>query len=152
MRYFIANLGAHLLMLFFLITLIIIFSKRNSARKNKFAFSFLLPTIFAVITITYVFLIVGPRLLDITDVINGTYQSYTGTLEKKSFFNNYVEVDGIRFYHNPLHEIPDVGESVRVLYTHNSDFTVSVECVEIVDADTLVEDTIDDVTDVDGEE
>ncbi|MCQ2533393.1 MAG: hypothetical protein MJ172_02350 [Clostridia bacterium] len=144
MRYFIANLMAHLCVILVLIVLIIIFSKRNQKRKNKYAFSYLLPTIFAIITVAYIGLIVGPRLLDITDVIDGTYQSYTGTLEKKSFFNNFVEVDGIRFYHNPLHEIPEIGQPVRVLYTHNSDFTVSVECVELTDEELSPELNISD--------
>lgn len=135
MRYFIANLLAHFGVILVLITLLIVFSKRNKARKNRYAFSYLLPTFFAIITILYLGFIVGPRLLDITDVINGTYQSYTGTLEEKSFFNNYVVVDGYRFYHNPLHEIPEIGDPVRVLYTHNSNFTVSVERVEEEESD-----------------
>ena len=139
MKYFIANLSAHFMLLIILIVLEIIFSNRNRKRKNKYAFTFLLPTVTAVMIIIYTWWIIGPRLLDITDVVAGTYQSYTGTLERKSFFNNYVVIDGQKYYYNPLHNIPDSGESVRVLYTHNSNFAMSVEPAPVVEVEENTE-------------
>ncbi|MCQ2481995.1 MAG: hypothetical protein MJ153_00725 [Clostridia bacterium] len=132
MKYFIANLSAHSLLMIFLLILLIIFSNRNRRRKNKWAFSYLIPVVLSVGIVIYISLIIAPRFCDITDVLSQNYQSYTGTLEKKSFFNNYIIVDGTRYYYNPLHEIPNEGENVKVLYTHNSNFAMSVEYAPVV--------------------
>ncbi len=135
MKYFIANLSAHSILLIFLIVFLIFFSNHNRKRKNRWAFSYLIPVVLSIGIVVYIGLIVAPRFCDITDVLSQNYQSYTGTLEKKAFLNNYIIVDGKRYYYNPLHEIPNEGENVRVLYTHNSNFAMSVEQAPVVEID-----------------
>lgn len=133
MRYFFANLLAHFLLLVILISLVVLFTNRNIRRKTIHGIMFLLPVFLSIVTVFDVFVFTGPRLLDINDVLNKSYQSYTGELESVSYFNNIIVVDGTTYYVNPLHVMPSPGEQVRVKYTRYGKFAVQIEIVQTVE-------------------
>lgn len=133
MKYYIANLAVHLAVTIIFIILLIVFSNRNKKRKTKYPVSYFIPTVLAILIVAYVYGITGPRLLDLSDVASQDYYSYTGEIDEISVFNNTLTVDGQEYYINPLRELPEVGEKVRIRYTRFSRYVISVEVVNELD-------------------
>lgn len=133
MKYYIANLAVHLAVTIIFIILLIVFSNRNKKRKTKYPVSYFIPTVLAIVIVAYVYGITGPRLLDLSDVATQDYYSYTGEIDEISVFNNALTVDGQEYYINPLRELPEVGEKVRIRYTRFSRYVISVEVVNELD-------------------
>lgn len=133
MKYYIANLAVHLAVTIIFIILLIVFSNRNKKRKTKYPVSYFIPTVLAIVIVAYVYGITGPRLLDLSDVASQDYYSYTGEIDEISVFNNTLTVDGQEYYINPLRELPEVGEKVRIRYTRFSRYVISVEVVNELD-------------------
>ncbi len=133
MKYYIVNLGVHFLIVLALLILIVIFSNRNRKRKTKSPLFYFLPTVFAVIACLFVFKIMAPRLLDISDVATQNYYSYTGVIDEVAPLNNYLTVDGVKYYINPLRALPSEGTNVRIRYTRHSNYVISVEPVDALD-------------------
>ena len=116
-----------------LTVVIIIFSNRNKKRLTRHVFSYFLPTILAVAVAFYVYFITGPRLLDLSDVATQNYYSYTGQIDEIALLNNSFTIDGVRYYINPMRELPHEGSKVRIRYTRFSNYVISVEAVDEVD-------------------
>lgn len=133
MKYYIANLAVHVLLVLMLTVVIIIFSNRNKKRLTRHVFSYFLPTILAVAVAFYVYFITGPRLLDLSDVATQNYYSYTGQIDEIALLNNSFTIDGVRYYINPMRELPHEGSKVRIRYTRFSNYVISVEAVDEVD-------------------
>ena len=133
MKYYIANLSVHVLLVLILTVVIIIFSNRNKKRLTRHVFSYFVPTILAVAVAFYVYFITGPRLLDLSDVATQNYYSYTGQIDEIALLNNSFTIDGVRYYINPMRELPREGSKVRIRYTRVSNYVISVEAVDEVD-------------------
>ena len=133
MKYYIANLAVHVLLVLMLTVVIIIFSNRNKKRLTRHVFSYFLPTILAVAVAFYVYFITGPRLLDLSDVATQNYYSYTGQIDEIALLNNSFTIDGVRYYINPMRQLPHEGSKVRIRYTRFSNYVISVEAVDEVD-------------------
>ena len=133
MKYYIANLAVHVLLVLMLTVVIIIFSNRNKKRLTRHVFSYFVPTILAVAVAFYVYFITGPRLLDLSDVATQNYYSYTGQIDEIALLNNSFTIDGVRYYINPMRELPREGSKVRIRYTRFSNYVISVEPVDEVD-------------------
>ena len=116
-----------------LTVVIIIFSNRNKKRLTRHVFSYFVPTILAVAVAFYVYFITGPRLLDLSDVATQNYYSYTGQIDEIALLNNSFTIDGVRYYINPMRELPREGSKVRIRYTRFSNYVISVEPVDEVD-------------------
>lgn len=140
MKYYIANLVVHLIITLFLFIVIVISTNRNKKGETKHSLTYFVPFLASVFIFIYVVSITGPRLLDLTDVVRQNYYSYTGVIEEVSSVNNYLVVDGIRYYINPLRSIPEKGQTVRIRYTRYSKYSISVEVVDEVDiSETITE-------------
>jgi len=133
MKYYIANLIVHLIITLVLFIVVVVGTNRNKKRETKHTLTYFLPCIASIAMFFYVFMITGPRLLDLSDVVSQNYYSYTGVIEEVSSANNYLIVDGVRYYINPLRDIPEEGQTVRIRYTRYSKYSISVELVDIVD-------------------
>lgn len=133
MKYYIANLSIHVLVVLALTVIIIIFSNRNKRRETKHVLSYFVPTLLAIGVAFYMYFITAPRLLDMSDVATQNYYSYTGQIEEISLFNNSFMIDGVRYYINPLRDLPREGSKVRIRYTRFSNYVISVEPVDEVD-------------------
>lgn len=135
MKYFIANLSVHIIVVIALVVIIIIASNRNKRGETKHSLTYFLPLMLSILAVCYMFYFVGPRLLDITDVANDNYYLYTGYVEEISPVNNYIVVDGVTYYINPMRELPAEGSYVKVRCTSNSNYAI-----EVSDAEELVVD------------
>lgn len=133
MKYYIANLAVHVLLVLMLTVVIIIFSNRNKKRLTRHVLSYFVPTILAVAVAFYVYFITGPRLLDLSDVATQNYYSYTGQIDEIALLNNSFTIDGVRYYINPMRQLPHEGSKVRIRYTRFSNYVISVEAVDEVD-------------------
>ena len=133
MKYYIANLSIHVLMVLALTVIIIIFSNRNKRRETKHVLTYFVPTLLAIGVAFYMYFITAPRLLDMSDVATQNYYSYTGQIEEISLLNNSFMIDGVRYYINPLRDLPREGSKVRIRYTRFSNYVISVEPVDEVD-------------------
>lgn len=133
MKYYIANLSVHVLIVLALTVIIIIFSNRNKRRETKHVLSYFVPTLLAIGVAFYMYFITAPRLLDMSDVATQNYYSYTGQIEEISLLNNSFIIDGTRYYINPLRDLPREGSKVRIRYTRFSNYVISVEPVDEVD-------------------
>lgn len=133
MKYFIANLLIHLFITIVLFIVTVVSTNRNRKRETRHVLTYFLPVLASILMCFYVYRITGPRLLDLTDVVSQNYYSYTGVIEEVSSTNNCLTVDGVRYYINPLRNIPEVGQTVRIKYTRYSKYSISVEVVDEVD-------------------
>ncbi|MCQ2515626.1 MAG: hypothetical protein MJ094_02025 [Saccharofermentans sp.] len=133
MKYYIVNLIAHLIVTVILFIVIVVGTNRNKKRETKHVLTYFLPLIASALMAFYLITITGPRLLDLTDVVRQNYYSYTGVIDEVSPANNYLVVDGVRYYINPLRYIPEVGQTVRIKYTQYSKYSVSVEVMDEID-------------------
>ena len=150
MKYYIANLAVHVLMVLVLIVVIVIFSNRNKRRETRHVFSYFVPTILAVGVAFYVYFITGPRLLDMSDVATQNYYSYTGQIDEISLFNNSFIIDGVRYYINPLRDLPREGSKVRIRYTRFSNYVISVESVDEVDVTGAINEELETAVNIQG--
>lgn len=140
MKYYIANLLVHLVVTIVIFIVVVISTNRNKKRETKHALTYFLPLFASVVMFFYVFLYTGPRLLDLTDVVRQNYYSCTGVIEAVSPINNYLTIDGVRYYINPLRDIPEEGQTVRIRYTNYSKYSISVEVIDEVDiTETITE-------------
>lgn len=138
MKYFIANLFVHVLVILILVVLIVIFANRNKRGQTKHSLTYFMPFLLALIAGFYVIKYTAPRLLDIPDVVSQNYYSYTGSVEEVSSFNNYIVIDGNVYYINPLRDLPEEGAYVRVRYTTYSNYAIEVSSAEEVNVDDSV--------------
>ena len=147
MKYYIANLAAHLVVTLILLIIFIVFAERNRKKKTKYPVSFFIPTVTALILAFYVFNITGPRLLDLSDVATQNYYSYTGEIEDTSLLNNMLIIDGKYYYINPLRELPRPGSKVRIRYTRYSNYVISVEVVDDLDVPSAISEELETAVD-----
>ena len=138
MKYYIANLLVHVVVTIILLVVFTVFAERNRKKKTRYPVSYFIPTAAAVIIVFYVFMITGPRLLDLSDVATQNYYSYTGEIESTSLLNNTVTIDGKVYFINPLRELPGVGSKVRIRYTRYSNYVISVETVDDLDVSSAI--------------
>ena len=150
MKYYIANLAVHVLLVLVLIVVIVIFSNRNKRRETRHVLSYFVPTILAVGVAFYVYFITGPRLLDMSDVATQNYYSYTGQIDEISLFNNSFIIDGVRYYINPLRDLPREGSKVRIRYTRFSNYVISVEPVDEVDVTGAINEELETAVNIQG--
>lgn len=147
MKYYIANLAAHLVVTLILLIVFLVFAERNRKKKTKYPVSFFIPTVTALFIAFYVFNITGPRLLDLSDVATQNYYSYTGEIDGTSFLNNILTIDGKRYYINPLRELPEPGSKVRIRYTRYSNYVISVEPVDDLDVSSAISEEMETAVD-----
>ena len=141
MKYFIANLVAHSLVVLFLVLLMVLFTNRNHRKKTRHSLAFFLPLLLSGAIIYDMVFLTAPRFLDLSAVINQNYYSYTGTVEKIGYFNNYIVIDGKTYYINPLRDLPSEGTYVRVRYSGHSLYAIEVAPIEPTDVtDSVNED------------
>lgn len=150
MKYFIANLGVHVLLTIILIVIIVVFSNRNRVKKTKYVVAYFVPTLAALVTVLYVFFITGPRLLDLSDVATQNYYSYTGVIDEISVFNNSLKIDGHVYYINPLRDLPEPGSKVKIRYTRYCNYVISVESMEEVDVTGVINEEMETAVEIPG--
>mgnify|MGYP006916321000 CR=1 FL=1 len=148
MKYYIANLAVHIVLVLILLIVVVITSNRNRKRKTKHTLSYFIPTIFAVIFAVFVIKIMAPRLLDLSDVATQNYYSYTGVIEDISPLNNNITVDGVKYYINPLRDLPEEGTNVRIRYTRHSNYVISVEPVEMLDVNGAISEEMETAVEI----
>lgn len=147
MKYYIANLAAHTLVVAFLVLLMIIFTNRNRKHKTKHSLTFFMPLLIAGVIIYDMLFLTAPRFLDLSAVVNQNYYSYTGTVEKIGYLNNYIVIDGKTYYINPLRDLPSPGTSVRVKYSRHGHYAIEVAPIETLNVtDSLNEEMQTTVT------
>ena len=73
MRYFICNFSAHFLVTVVLVAITLLFFGRNRARKTKHGFMFLAPLAMSILTVVYVVVLLGPRMMDIKNLALNPY-------------------------------------------------------------------------------
>lgn len=140
MKYFYVNLAVHVLIFSAFVVLMIIFLKRNNKRKTKHGVFYLAPVFFAALAILDMLFFTGPRILDIKNVANKTYQLATGKVEKIGYLNNTITIDGKKYYVNPLAEIPPEGTTLMVEYTEYGHYIIELsEASQIVEEDMELE-------------
>lgn len=138
MKYFIANLSVHTIVALVFVILCVVFANRNRRGKTRHPVTYFLPIVFCALAVLYTIFFTAPRLLDIAAVKSDNYYSYTGTLEEVSVFNNFLVVDGKRYYINPLRTIPEEGTNVKVRYTKYGHYVVEVVAAEEMDVDSSI--------------
>ena len=126
MKYFYVNLAAHIVVFIALIVLMLVFIGRNQKRKTKHGFIFFLPVVLMMVSVLDLFLFAGPRILDIDNMVSGTYQFEVGKVEETGVFNNTIVVNGKTFYVNPLADIPEAGTNIRIKHTEHSNYVVEL--------------------------
>lgn len=122
MNYYIANLGAHTILLSALIAVICIFADKVRRRKAKNIILYFLPVAVTVLVLVYAVAIVIPRLFDLRNVVNNNYSTAQGVVEKVSPLKNYITVDGVTYYRNPSKECPEKGDEITLKYSDGSKF------------------------------
>jgi len=127
MRYFFANLAAHILVFIVLTILIVFTSNRNKKRKVKHGVFFLLPVLFAICACAYAIYFVAPHMMDITSVVNENYQTTTGVVEEVFDTHSGMIVNGEIYYINPLRTMPEVGTTIEIEYTNNSHYIMVIK-------------------------
>ena len=126
MKYFFANLGAHVFLCIILIILMVIFTNRNFKRKTKHVLAYFLPVVLLLIFGFDVVRYLAPRLFDIDNVLNNVTYSHTGVVEEVSSFKNYIRIDGVNYYLNPLRNKVEPGSTVRIKYTPSANYIMDV--------------------------
>ena len=126
MNYFFANLAAHALLCIFLIILMVIFINRNFKRKTKHVLTYFLPVVLLLIFGFDVVRYLAPRLFDIDNVLNNVTYTHTGVVEEVSALKNYIRVDGVNYYLNPLRNKVEPGSTVRIKYTPSANYVMKV--------------------------
>src|SRR5574344_2872392 len=126
MRYFLANLVVHIIMILFLVFMMCLCTQRNRKHQTKYATGCFLPLFFAILAIFWVYFVAGPRLLDFKSVINSNYYSDTGVVTDVSLLKNYFVIDGVCYYMNPLRNSLEAGEEVRIKNTQYSHYTIEI--------------------------
>ena len=126
MKYYLANLGVHLLVTVILILILVITTNRNKRGECKRGIWYFLPLVISAVTVFYLLSYTAPRLLDLSYIIDSNYYSYTGKIEEISQFGNSVVIDGTTYYINPLRELPAPGTSVRIRYSRYSHYAIDV--------------------------
>ena len=130
MKYFLANLGIHTLILVMLIVVLVITFNRNKHHKVKHSLTYFLPVVISAIIVWDLVKFTAPRYMDLSSIISQNYYSYTGVIDEIGYFNNYIVIDGVTYYINPLREIPKPGTQVKVKYSSNSHYAIEVAVVE----------------------
>lgn len=126
MKYFFANLGAHVLLCVILIILMSIFTNRNFKRKTKHVLTYFFPVVLLLIFGFDVVRYLAPRLFDIDNVLNNVTYTHTGVVEEVSSFKNYIRIDGVNYYINPMRNKIEAGTTVRIKYTPSSNYIMNV--------------------------
>ena len=126
MNYFIANLAAHIVIVIFFAILACICANRNRKNKTKHVVSFFFPVIFAIIAIFFGCRYAGPKLFDLSSVLNEKYFTHSGTVTSVSPLKNYFEIDGDNYYMNPLRNKIEEGDDVRIRFTPYAKYVVDV--------------------------
>lgn len=150
MKYYIVNLCAHVLLVIAITVIIIISFNRNKKRETRHVLTYFMPTILALVVAFYVYFITGPRLLDLSDVATQNYYSYTGQIDEIALFNNSFTIDGVRYYINPLRDLPHEGSKVRIRYTRFSNYVISVESVDEVDVTGAINEELETAVNIPG--
>jgi len=148
LKYYIANLAVHIFIVLVLLIVIVVASNRNRKRRTKHALTYFLPTVVAIILAVFVFKTTAPRLLDLSDVATQNYYSYTGVIETVSPLNNSFVLDGVRYYINPLRELPEEGTNVRIRYTRHSLYVISVEPVDVLDVNGAISEEMETAVEI----
>ena len=131
MKYFLANLGIHTLFLILLIIILVVTFNRNKKHKVKHTLTYFIPVIVSVLIILDLVKLTAPRYLDLSSIISQNYYSYTGVIDEIGRFNNYVVIDGVTYYINPLRELPQPGTQVKVKYSSHSNYAIEIAAVEV---------------------
>ena len=126
MRYFIVNLLMHVVVFVVLVLFTVFFVERNRKRKTKHPFAYFIPCAFAFLAVVEMFVLCGPRLLDVNNIIQDRYMNYTGVLESVSFCHNSIKVDDETFYINPKADIPEIGSYIKVKYTDKAKYVMEM--------------------------
>ncbi|MBO7450842.1 MAG: hypothetical protein J6U54_10790 [Clostridiales bacterium] len=127
MRYFICNFSAHFLVTVVLVAITLLFFGRNRARKTKHGFMFLAPLAMSILTVVYVVVLLGPRMMDIKNLALGKYQTHVGYVDSIAPMNNYVVIDGEKYLINPKADMPELGEYVKIKYLDYSGCIMEME-------------------------
>lgn len=140
MKYYFVNLAVHILITVLLLVFTVVTTNKNRRGQCKRGFLYFLPMVLSALVAFHLLFFSAPRLLDVADVIDANYYSYTGTIEETGRFNNYLIVDGKVYYVNPIHEYPAAGTTIRLRYLKYSHCVVEVSLVEEVNiTDTINE-------------
>ena len=130
MSYFWANLGAHLLVSFLLLLILLWAVKNTQHNRWKKGFLFLLPVVLTIVLLVQMALCSIPRVLDTTTILRSTFRMKSGTIESIGSLGNTVVIDGTTFYVNPFSFDMEVGDEVMVKYTPYAHYAYSLEAEE----------------------
>ena len=126
MNYFIANISCHALVCILLIVLMVIVSNRNFKRKTKHVVTYFMPVVLLILIGFDITRYLAPRMLDLNNVLSNITYTQTGRIEEVSQFNNYFVVNGEKYFINPMRGEFEVGALVRVKYTPQSNYAMSL--------------------------
>lgn len=120
MKYYFVNLGLHLLVTIILIVLLIITTNRNKKGKTSRGVWFFLPVVLSIAVVFHLAVYTTPRLMDIKSVVTNSARESDGIVESISPLNNYIIVDGEKYFINPKHSYPETGTRVQFTCAPNS--------------------------------
>jgi len=130
MKYFFCNLSVHLIVAVVLLAFLCAFSNKVMKKKADKIYKYFMPVILAIVLTVYCYFIVVPRFFDIRNVVNDNYQTATGVVESVSPLKNFVKIDGVYYYKNPIHYTPAVGETVDVRYSGYANLAIEIDSVQ----------------------
>jgi len=126
MTFFFVSIGILSLVLVLLIVLLLVFLRRNYKRKTRYAVSYFIPVIIAIVCMFYIYTNLLPVYSDVVNVFNRNYISSTGKVEEISNYNVCITIDGERYYINPNENNYSEGDKVKIKYTPTSKFIISI--------------------------
>lgn len=133
MNYFLANFGAHIIVLAILLVALFITSNRTMRRKVKHTLTYFLPVVLCIAVFVDVVLVIAPRCFDLSVVIKGKFEQKTGVVEDVGYFNNTIVIDGVTYYVNPFRDIPKEGSTVEFKYTNESKYALAIVVINDTD-------------------
>ena len=140
MNYFIANLAGHIVIVIFFAILACICANRNRKNKTKHVVTYFFPVLFAVLAIFFGCRYAGPKLFDISSVLNEKYFTHSGEVTYVSPMKNYFGIDGENYYMNPLRNEIEEGDEVRIRFTPYAKYVVDVTFLEEGSIENTAED------------
>ena len=126
MNYFIANISCHALVCILLIVLMVIITNRTFKRKTKHVLTYFMPVVLLILIGFDITHYLAPRMLDLNNVLSNITYTQTGRIEEISQFNNYFVVNGEKYFINPMRGEFEIGALVRVKYTPQSNYAMSL--------------------------
>lgn len=130
MTYFIVSISALSLILLVLIVFMLIFLWRNHKRKTRYAVTYFIPVLIAIVSMIYIYEVIFPVYSDVVNVVNHNYIITNGSIEEVSDSKMSIRVNGEIYSINPMDNTYKKGDNVKIKYTPNSKYVISISMEE----------------------